>query len=83
REIMELLHNLKKNEDMGIIIVTHDINEIIEYVDCVMLINKKMIACGDPLSVFTPENLKKTYGVDIKVIPYLDKCLAIIGDRHA
>jgi len=83
REIINFLVEIKNKEELGIIIVLHEINEIIEHIDRIMLLNRKMIACGDPLSVFTPENLKEAYGVDIEIIPYRDKCLAIIGDRHA
>ncbi len=83
REITDFLAELKKKEKLGIIIVLHEINEIIGYVDKIMLINKKMVACGEPLSVLTPKNLKEAYGIDVEVIPYGDKCIAIIGDRHA
>ena len=83
RDIMELIVELKETEGIPTMLVVHDVNEIIEYVDKLALLNRKIIAWGDPASVLTPENLKMTYGVDIKVVPYLGKCLALIGDRHA
>ncbi len=83
REIIDFLVEIKKSEKLGIVIVLHEISEILAHVDRIMLLNKRMVACGDVLSVLTPENLKQTYGVDVDVIPYGDKCLPIIGDRHA
>ena len=81
REIMEILHGLKR--DTSIIIVTHDVNPIIEYVDYIMLLNKRTIAFGKPTEVLTEENLSKAYGVKIRLIVDKDICYAIIGDYHA
>jgi len=83
QEIMELLVNLKKRMRITIIIVLHDVNDIIEHIDYILLLNKRMIAFGDPLEVLTSENLKKAYGIDVKVIRYEEKCIALIGDKHA
>lgn len=82
REIMAFLGGLKK-EGIGIILVVHDINDIIDYIDKVVLVNKQMIAFGDPMEVFTPENIEKTYGVTVDIIQIGNKCLPLIGDKHA
>ena len=83
REIMGFLAELKREKGVGILLVVHDINEIMDYIDKIVLVNKRMIAWGDPSVVLTPKNLKEAYGVEIEVITYRDKCLALIGDRHA
>lgn len=82
REIMDFLSGLKK-KGISIIIVAHDINPIVEYVDNILLLNRKMIAFGKPKEVLTEENLSKAYGIDVRVIVHGEACYAIIGDRHA
>ena len=82
REIMSFLSSLKK-KGISIIIVAHDINPIVEHVDYVLLLNKKMIAFGKPRSVLTEENLSRAYGIKVHVIVRGEACYAIIGDRHA
>lgn len=82
REIMELIYELKK-ENISTILVTHDINPIIEYIDYLLLLNKKAISFGVPDKVLTEENLSKAYGIKIKIITHRGACYAIIGDYHA
>ncbi len=83
REIMRFLDMLKREEGISVLLVVHDINEIADYIDKVILINRRMIAWGKQSEVLTPENLKEAYGAEVEVIIYRDKCLALIGDRHA
>jgi len=81
-EIMEILSDLRK-KGISTILVTHDINPIIEYVDYMLLLNRKAIAYGRPNEVLTEENLTKAYGVKIKLIVHGEVCYAITGDYHA
>ena len=80
---MRFLDMLKREEGISVLLVVHDINEIADYIDKVILINRRMIAWGKQSEVLTPENLKEAYGAEVEVIIYRDKCLALIGDRHA
>ena len=40
----------------------HDLQTVPEYFDEVMLLNMRLVATGPVSDVFTPENLRKTYG---------------------
>ncbi len=82
REIMGFLSKLK-DKGISIIIVTHDINPIVEHIDNILLLNRRKIAFGTPQEVLTKENLSKAYGISVKVIVHGGACYAIIGDRHA
>ncbi len=44
------------------IVVHHDLETVREYFDHVLLINTRIVAYGTTQDVFTPENLRKTYG---------------------
>ncbi|RLF97811.1 MAG: metal ABC transporter ATP-binding protein [Thaumarchaeota archaeon] len=81
-EILETLKKLERDEGIGIILVTHDINPVVEYTDEVMLLNRRLIAYGSLTDVLTEENLKKAYGPKVKVVAHEGICYAITGDIH-
>ncbi|MHA1589778.1 MAG: metal ABC transporter ATP-binding protein [Candidatus Njordarchaeales archaeon] len=82
REIIELLARLR-SKGVSSVIVTHDINPLVEYTDYVLLLNRRVIAFGKPEEVLTGENLSKAYGISVKVLVHKGVCYAIIGDYHA
>jgi len=75
---------LKKQNEMGktIILVTHDITPVVNYTKRVALLNKRLIAVGDPLKVFTRDNLVRTYGVEVPVLVQGRVCVPLVGDQH-
>ncbi len=82
-EILETLKKLKDEHNIGVIMVTHDINPVVEYTDEVMLLNRKLIAHGKLQNVLTNEKLKEAYGPNVRVVVSGELCYAIIGDVHA
>jgi len=82
-EIIEFLKKLELEEKIGILMVTHDINPVVEYVDEVLLLNRKLIAYGEISKVLTEENLRKAYGPNVRVVTSGKLCYAITGDIHA
>lgn len=83
REIMHFLKELRDSKNVCILVVLHDINEVMEYIDKIILLNRTLIAYGKPEEVLTKDNLKIAYGADIEIITHKGRCLALIGDRHA
>ena len=75
---------LKKHNDMGktIILVTHDLTPVAKYTKRVALLNKRLIAVGEPMKIFTKENLVRTYGVEVPVVVQGGFCVPLIGDQH-
>lgn len=61
RAIVSLLKELKK---LGktCVVVHHDLQTVPEYFDHVVLLNMRLVAAGPTETVFTEENLKKTFG---------------------
>lgn len=64
--IYSLLHKFWKNQDLTILLVTHDLNIVWEYATQVICLNKQQMCIGKPDEVLTPEQLKKLYGTGIK-----------------
>jgi ABC-type Mn2+/Zn2+ transport system ATPase subunit len=63
-----LLDHLRQ-EKVTVLISTHDLNLASSRFDAVLLLNHTLIAFGDPLSVFTPENLTKAFGPQMLKLP--------------
>ncbi len=61
RAIVSLLHELR-TQGKTIIVVHHDLQTVTEFFDWITLLNVRKIASGPIDDVFTPENLRKTYG---------------------
>lgn len=58
--IMDILRKLKAKEKT-IFIIHHDLNNVVKYFDCLIMLNKRLIACGSVQDVFKPETLNMTY----------------------
>lgn len=61
RAIVDILHELK-NRQKTAVVIHHDLQTVPEYFDYVVLLNMRVVAHGPVKTIFTPENLNKTYG---------------------
>lgn len=61
RAVVNLLRELR-SQGKTALVVHHDLQTVAEYFDDVLLINMRLVASGPVREVFTPENLRKTYG---------------------
>ncbi len=61
RAIIEVLRAMRA-AGKTVIVVHHDLETVPEYFEYVVLLNMRVVAHGPVRDVFTPENLRKTYG---------------------
>ncbi len=61
KAVITLLREMA-NEGKTILVVHHNLQSAVQYFDCLLLLNTRMIACGPASEVFTTENLQDTYG---------------------
>jgi manganese/zinc/iron transport system ATP- binding protein len=61
RAIVSVLHSLRA-DGRTVVAVHHDLETVPEYFDRVLLLNVRAIASGPVKAVFTPQNLRRTYG---------------------
>lgn len=61
RTIFTLLQELRQ-QGKTVIVVHHDLRTVPQYFDRAALLNMRLVAAGPTAEVFTPENLRKTYG---------------------
>lgn len=64
--IYQLLERLKKERNLTIILVTHDLSVVFKFSDYVICLNKCPVCQGVPKEAITPETLSKLYGQEIK-----------------
>jgi manganese/zinc/iron transport system ATP- binding protein len=79
RAIVNVLRDLQV-AGRTVVVVHHDLETVPEYFDRVLLLNVRAIASGPMEEVFTPENLRATYGGKSQL---LAEMLAMPGDRRA
>lgn len=61
KAIIQVLDTLRQ-QGRTVLAVHHDLETVPEYFDRVLLLNVRVIASGTVEHVFTPDNLRKTYG---------------------
>ncbi len=61
KAIVEILRDMRADGKTAIVI-HHDLHTVPEYFDSVVLLNMRVVASGPTSTVFTRENLERTYG---------------------
>jgi len=67
-EVMDIIKDLVKKEEITVIVAIHDLNLASRYSDRIILMKGgKIVGAGDPMSVLTAENIASVYGVEAAV----------------
>lgn len=74
RAIFDLLVNLRER-GKTVLVVHHDLRTVPTYFDQIVLLNVRLVAAGPTPSVFTEENLRKTYGGRLAVLDTLGQAV--------
>ncbi len=64
--VYRLLVKLKRERELTILLVTHDLSVVYKFSNYVICLNKQPICRGFPQEILTPENLQKLYGGEVK-----------------
>jgi zinc transport system ATP-binding protein len=64
--VYKFLARLKRNRELTILLITHDLSVVYTFSNHVICLNKQPICYGFPQEVLTPENLQKLYGEEVK-----------------
>lgn len=59
----EIVAELREQEDMAIILISHDLNMVAKHADQVVLLDKRVICSGTPEEVFSDQRTKHIFGV--------------------
>jgi len=84
KELVQLINGVVRSRKVTALLVAHDINPLLSYLDKVVYIANGKVATGKPKEVLTSERLSALYDVHVEVIRDSRGNVAIIGieDHH-
>ena len=90
--VAALLARICREQQVTVLLVAHDVNPLLTYLDRVVYFGGGRAACGAPRQVITVATLSRLYGVPIEVLETADGRLVVVGlpeapahhsDRHS
>jgi len=79
-QIVEALHEYYAENQVNIIMVTHDLNPIHTVVKDVLMLNRTVMGIGHPCAVMDLDLLKQVYGPSAKIVELAGHKYCITGD---
>ena len=68
KEIITLIRRVSRSRNIAALLVTHDVNPLLETIDRVLYLANGRAAVGDPHEVITRETLSRLYGAPVEVV---------------
>ena len=81
--VMALVERIRRHDGVTVLIVAHDVNPVLSYLDRVVYLAGGRAAIGPPEEVITTETLSRLYGVPIEVLRASDGRLVVVGQPEA
>lgn len=81
--IAALIHRICRQEGVAVVMVAHDVNPILSYLDRVVYIVSGGAASGPAAEVITTETLTRLYGTPVEVLRAADGRLVVVGGPEA
>jgi zinc/manganese transport system ATP-binding protein len=78
-----LLNRVCRERGVTVLMVAHNVNPILSYLDRVIYLAKGGVASGTPEEVITAETLTRLYGTPIEVFRTADGHLVVVGQPEA
>jgi ABC-type Mn2+/Zn2+ transport system ATPase subunit len=80
--VMELIQRTHEDQRLTTLLVTHDLNFALPYLDLVLCLNRKVFAYGPPAEVLVKENLESMYGAEVHIHEAHGRPFVFAGDHH-
>lgn len=81
--VAALIHRICERERVAVVMVAHDVNPILSYLDRVVYIVSGGAASGPAAEVITSETLTRLYGTPVEVLRAADGRLVVVGGPEA
>jgi zinc/manganese transport system ATP-binding protein len=90
--VAALLERICREQAVSVMLVAHDVNPLLSYLDRVVYFGAGRAVVGTPREVINAETLSRLYGVPVEVLETADGRLVVVGlpeapahhsDRHA
>jgi len=80
--ISELIRRICREQDVTVLLVAHDINPILPFVDRVVYVAGGHVVSGKPEDVITTETLTRLYGAPVEVLRTSDGRIVVVGQHE-
>ena len=77
--VAALISEISQRSGITVVIVAHDVNPIVPYLDGVVYVARGGAVCGSPDEVITSETLTTLYGTPIEVLRTSDGQMVVVG----
>jgi zinc/manganese transport system ATP-binding protein len=81
--VSALLQRIRIERGVTVIMVAHDVNPILPYLDNVVYLAAGRAVAGSPEQVITSETLSRLYGAEVEVLRASDGRLVVVGQPEA
>ena len=81
--IAALIHRICRQEGVAVVMVAHDVNPILSYLDRVVYIVSGGAVAGPAAEVITTQTLTRLYGTPVEVLKAADGRLVVVGGPEA
>jgi zinc/manganese transport system ATP-binding protein len=81
--VAALISRICREHDVTVMLVAHDVNPILPYLDCVAYLAQGGAVCGSPDEVITSETLTALYRTPVEVLRASDGRLVVVGEPEA
>jgi zinc/manganese transport system ATP-binding protein len=81
--VAALLSRICRDEGVAVVIVAHDVNPLLSYLDRVIYLGRGGAVSGPPGQVITSSTLSELYGMPIEVLTASDGRLVVLGQPEA
>ena len=81
--VAALVARICRDKGVTVLLVAHDVNPILPYLDKVVYLGQGGAAIGNPHGVITTETLSRLYGTPIEVLTTSDDRLVVVGQPEA
>ncbi|MEO2068854.1 MAG: ABC transporter ATP-binding protein [Desulfurobacteriaceae bacterium] len=82
KRILRIIDDLHKKKNFGILMVTHDLNFVWNYIDKVILIGHNKYFIGKKEEILNGKLLSEIYEVDVKLAETPYGPVFLVGDKH-
>lgn len=79
KELVELVNNVVRERKVTALLIAHNINPLLSFLDKVIYIANSRVATGKPSEVLNSQTLSELYGVPIEVLHSSTGNIAIVG----
>jgi zinc/manganese transport system ATP-binding protein len=81
--VSALIDRIRRDEGIAVVLVAHDVNPLLPYLDRVVYLAGGKAVQGSPEDVITTDTLTRLYGTPIEVLRASDGRLVVVGNPEA